>query len=386
MGQHRPVSAMDFPSFGDATFYASAGRACAEALTTEGGSPFAACYDRMRPIGIVAWSTLPFLVARDPVDVAYATLALNVVLLAAVHAAFVRLLSMDPALRGGPLSPRAWSWVVFVPALLLLVPHLPVTLSDLPSLAAFLPALLMAARILHDPAGGPRTRRYFVLGLLVCGAALVRQHYLAFGAFLLAATLWLDAAPWRERARCVAAFAAGLAPLALQVANVYAHSGEVWLYERSSVAETFGRPNKHLIIEALFYSTPQPGGFMVKLTEARSWPTVIVLRLFSGLFKFQWAVYQGRIPPALEWWTPTAFELARAFTAVLGWAALTVYTALRGPLSLRLLNGTALLSALVVPAFGVGHSEPRYFLFPRLVLAVTAAYWLARAARARRAP
>ena len=376
---------MDFPSFGDATFYRDAGRACAEALTSDGGGVFASCYDRMRPIGIVAWSTLPYLVTSDPVDAAYATLALNVLLLAAVHAALLRVLRMDPALRDGPLSTCALSAAVFIPALLLLVPHLPVTLSDLPSLAAFVPAVVMAARIVLDPAGVSRTRRYFVLGLLVCGAALMRQHYLAFGAFLLAATVWLDRGlGWRERARCVVAFAAGLAPLLLQVANVYAHSGDAWLYERSSVAATFGRPNKHLIVEAMFYSLPEPNGFMVKLTEARSWPTVIVLRLFSGLFEFQWAVYQGRLSPALEWWTPTAFELARAFAGVGGWAALTVVTSWRGPTSLRLLNATALPCALIVPAFGVGHSEARYFLFPRLVLAITAVYWIARAVRSYR--
>ena len=150
---------MDFPSFGDATFYSAAGKACAAALASEAGSVFADCYDPMRPLGVVAWNTVPHLVARDPVDAAYATLALNVLLLVAVYLTLLRVLVLDPALRpgSGPLSARALSAAVFVPALLILVPHLPVTLSDLPSLAAFLPAVAVAARILLDPgSGSPR--------------------------------------------------------------------------------------------------------------------------------------------------------------------------------------------------------------------------------------
>ena len=102
---------MDFPSFGDATFYSAAGQACASALRGGGGSVFAACYDPMRPLGVVAWNTLPHLVARDPVDAAYAALALNVLLLAAVYATLRGVLALDPALRpgSGPLSPTALS-------------------------------------------------------------------------------------------------------------------------------------------------------------------------------------------------------------------------------------------------------------------------------------
>jgi hypothetical protein len=375
---------MDFPSFGDATIYDHVGRACAAALASDGGGVFAACYDPMRPLGVVAWYTIPHLVARDPVDAAYLTLALNVLLLCGVYLTLMRILSRDHALGApaGPLSARWLSAAVFLPALFVLVPHLPVTLSDLPSLAAFLPAAAVAARVLLDPAPAARPRRYLAMGALVCLAALMRQHYLVFGVFLFVVALWLErAASWGDRARAAAAFGAGLAPLVLQVAAVYAHSGEVWFYETARVAETFGRPNKHLIVEALFFSIPEPGGFMVKLTEARSWATVIVLRLFAGLFHFQWAVYQGRIAPGLEWWTPTTFELARAWLVVGGWTAMTALTTWRGPLSLRLLNGTAFLSALAVPFFGVGHSEPRYFLLPRIVLAITAVYWAARAAR-----
>ena len=61
--------------------------------------------------------------------------------------------------------------------------------------------------------------------------------------------------------------------------------------------------------------------------------------------------------------------------------ALTLFTAWRGPVALRLLNLTALLSALAVPWFGVGHTELRYFLLPRIVLWVTAVYWAALLAR-----
>lgn len=374
---------MNFPSFGDAAAYSQVGAACATALTSPQGDVFTACYDPLRPLGIVAWSTVPHLVARDPVDVAYVTLTLNILLLCGVYLALMRVLRLDPALRSGAwsLPPSVLSGIVFVPVLLNLVPHLPVTLSDLPALAVFLLAMATSARILFDPSPAFLMRRYFMAGVLVSVAALVRQHHLAFGLFLLLVTLWLDRGRplgWRGRIRCAAAFLAGLCPVLLQVAIVYAHSGEVWFYETARVAGTFGRPNKELIIEALFFTIPEQGGFMVKLTEARSFASVIVLRLFSGLFKFQWAVYQGRISPSLEWWTPSHFELARAYALVGAYAVLTLGSIFRGPVSLRLLNATALLSALAVPWFGVGHSELRYFLIPRIVLGITALYSLAR--------
>jgi hypothetical protein len=380
---------MDFPSFGDAAIYSQAGAACAAALTGAGGGAFAACYDPIRPVGIVAWSTVPYLLARDPVTVAYVTLTINILLVCAVYLLMARVLLLDPEVRPGrgPLPAGALSAAVFVTALLNLVPHVPVTLSDLPSLAMFLPAVLLCARVLLDPASAPGERRYLLAGVFTALAALVRQHYLAFGLFLLLATLWLDRrreASWRGRIRCAAAFLIGLSPVLLQVLNVYAHSGEPWFYETARVAGTFGRPHKERIVEALFFSVPQPGGFMVKLAEPHNFASVIVLRLFSGLFKFQWAVYQGHIAPSREWWTPSAFEMLRAWACVIAYLALSVFTVLRGPVALRLLGFTALLSALAVPWFGVGHTELRYFLLPRLVLWITALYWAARAVRAAR--
>jgi hypothetical protein len=375
---------MNFPSFGDATAYSQVGAACAAALTTSHGDVFTACYDPLRPVGIVAWNTIPYVLARDPVDAAYVTLTLNILLLCSIYLALMRILMLDPAVRSGESSvPRTvLSGIVFLPILLNLIPHVPVTLSDLPSLAAFLLAGVVSARIVLDPAPAGVVRRYLVAGLLVSLAALLRQHYLMFGLFLLAATFWLDRRPGlgsRERVRCALAFAAGLTPVVLQVANVYAHSGEIWLYETAPVAAGFHRPNGNVSVEALFFSIPQPGAFMVKLTEAPTSVTLMVLRMFAGLFKFQWAVYQGRIPPSLEWWTPSALELARAYVLVGAYVVVTVAALFRAPLTLRLLNATALPTALAVPWIATGHTELRYYLLPRIVLAITVLVWLARA-------
>src|SRR5262245_60240543 len=108
-------SFMNFPSFGDPPLYSQAGAACAAALRGGAASPFTGCYDPIRPIGIVAWSTLPHLLARDPVDLAYATLSLNILLVCGVYLALMRILLLDPRVRpeGGPLSARALSAAVF---------------------------------------------------------------------------------------------------------------------------------------------------------------------------------------------------------------------------------------------------------------------------------
>ena len=62
---------MNFPQFGDAGIYSEIGAACASPLTSAQGSAFSSCYSPIRPVGMVALTTLPFLVSRDPVEVAY---------------------------------------------------------------------------------------------------------------------------------------------------------------------------------------------------------------------------------------------------------------------------------------------------------------------------
>ncbi len=71
---------MNFPQFGDAGIYSEIGAACASPLTSAQGSAFLSCYSPIRPVGMVALSTLPFLVTRDPLEVAYVALTLNLVL------------------------------------------------------------------------------------------------------------------------------------------------------------------------------------------------------------------------------------------------------------------------------------------------------------------
>src|SRR5262245_5392361 len=108
-------SFMDFPSFGDAPAYDRVGAACADALARGAGGAFTACYDPIRPLGIVAWSTVPHLLARDPVDVAYVTLTLNILLVCVVYRLLMRVLLLDPELRpdAGPLPAHALSAAVF---------------------------------------------------------------------------------------------------------------------------------------------------------------------------------------------------------------------------------------------------------------------------------
>ena len=140
---------MNFPSFGDAAIYSELGERCASALASSGGNLFGSCYDPIRPIGIVGFYSVPHLLTDDPVTRVYILLLINVLLFAGVFLALGSCLLSDRTLHADERNTATLVGVsLFPPLLLFLIPHLPVTLSDLPSFAFFSFAIWESSKIL----------------------------------------------------------------------------------------------------------------------------------------------------------------------------------------------------------------------------------------------
>lgn len=361
---------MTFPSFGDAAVYEQLGRSCAAALAGGGGTAFEACYHPVRPPGAIALMAAPHLATSDAVDAAYIALGFNLVFFALCVASLAAVLVGEGRLLAGwrPRG-RVLSTVAFVVLLLNLVAHVPVRLADLPSLALFLAAIALGARTIARPAGDVRHWRYGGVGLLCAASVLLKISALPYSLVLAAVLLALDRGlERRRRLLCAAAFLAGLAPAGLQFLNVWAHSGSFWLYDREYMRANFNYPGREWGVEGVAPTVPTPSGYMVRVAAPISYPTLLALRLYRGVFGFEWAVYLGERPRG-PLWELGAVELMAAWALVVGYLAFSAAVAWRGPPGLALLNATAAACAVVTAV--AMHTELRYYALQRAVLWAT---------------
>src|SRR6185295_13055303 len=89
------------------------------------------------------------------------------------------------------------------------------------------------------------------------------------------------------------------------------------------------------------------------------------LRLYRGLFGFEWTIYHT-VAARGPWWTLGTAEWAGAWLLVLAFLAVSAAIVWRGPPSLRLLN--AVSAGIAVTTAVVEHTELRYYMLPRTVL------------------
>lgn len=373
---------MTFPSFGDADTYAQLGRSCADAITGP-GSVFDGCYHPIRPVGSAVLMALPYLATNDPVDAAYITLGLNVMFLAVVVACLAAALIDDGAvLAGHPRRASLLAGGAFAVLLPNLVPHLPVRLGDVPSLAAFMGALLVAVgTTLGSWTGRDHLRRYALCGALCALAVLVKVTYVVYAVILLASLLALDRSARGARLRCAVAFGIGLAPVALQALSLFGHTGQVGLYDREFMRTHFSYPRREYGIESVIFTNPENSVYLTQVAGGINRVEVLVLRLYRGLFGFEWAVYMGG-PSRPPVWALTTAERVRAWALVVTYFAFSGWVVRKGTPALRLVTLNAAAGALATAA--LMHTELRYYALFRSVLWLTAALTL-RAAFPRRA-
>ena len=369
---------MNFPSFADALGYIQLGEACASAFTSASGTVFDNCYCSFRPIGIIFLYAIPPMITDDLVQRVYITLFLNLLLFTATFFALRRLLFSDPRLRSEweNLPPTLLRAIIFLPLLLNLISHLPVTLSDMPSLAFFMLATSEGSRILFEDNPRARLRRHFSAGFLVSISFLLKQTYIVYGFFLILSVLLIDrgrSVTYWTRIKNCSAFLLGMSPVLIQFINVYLHSGAFWLYEPGSLRAldyTRMRPN----IETIYFSIPAPGAIMVKAAGDIDYLSFIVLKLFRALFGFEWSVYGGDAASIRPFWTLSHLNYLKVYGFVSLYAVFFFWNILKAPRSLKLLNLTALLIALFNSFFF--HTELRFYLFPRIVFYITVLFWL----------
>jgi len=376
---------VNFPSFGDAAVYDQLGRACADALRGRGGTVFDACYHPIRPRGIALVMALPHLVTSDPVAADYVMLALNVLFFALALAALAAGLEAEPSLWPG--RERRLLLASFAVLLPNLVSHLPVRLGDLPSLAVFLVGVALGMRTAASRLEArPLAVRYAVMGLLCAAAVLLKVTYFVYGLVFAALLLLLDGNQTSERRRLAsgAAFLAGFSLTALQFLDVFLHTGHLALFDAAYMLP-FYQPQRGLAIEAVFFTMPAPGAYTVRPDGPLGFASLVALRLFRGIFGFEWAVYRGpaHAPPLL---VLTRGGLLCAWGLVLLWAAVTVAVARRAgrPLAVLLVTGGAVAFLTAV----LGHTELRYYALSRAVWWLTlaaAGAWMLRRIRARAA-
>jgi len=357
-----------FPSFGDAADYDRLGRACAAALSGQEGRVFDACYHPVRPPGVALFMSLPHLLTADAVDAAYIALALNLLCAAAGLCGLYRVFAGDAALLAGwGARARVLGALVFASLVPNLVPHLPVRLGDLPALAVFLLAVAVAARVVMRGGEGPSRRWQCALAGVLCAASFLLKISQLPAALLLMLALVLlprGRAP-RARMRDGAAFLVGFAPALLQFLNVWAHGGHFWFYDPEYMRTWFSYPGREWGVDAMIFERPQPGAYLVRVDTPISLATLVVLRLYRGLFGFEWAIYHD-VAARGPWWSLSTAEWAAAWLLVLGFLALSAAIVWRGPPSLRLLN--AVSAPLAVVTAVVEHTELRYYALPRTVL------------------
>ena len=350
---------MNFPSFGDADALTAAGRACAAALAGHGGRVFSECYHPLRPRPVIMVMAVPHLVADDPVDAAYVLLLLNVLFAAGAVAALFGALSVDRVLRERFLIGA--SVMTLLPNVVSL---LPVALGDLPALFAYLMAVREGARVVARLPGEPSSARSYALcGLWLAGAVLMKQTYLLHGAMFVALVLLLDPQPRSERDRAV-----------------YLHSGHFWLFEPEPL-RAFSYPSRGQAIEAVFHTLPQEGAYTVKAAAPLGFASLVVMRLFRGLFGFEWSVYHGRAFRD-EWWTIGRWDLPLAWLLVALYAGFVAVALWRGTPSLRALTAAGAGVATVTAV--MGHTELRYYALPRTALWLTLVCGAASVASRRR--
>jgi hypothetical protein len=261
-----------------------------------------------------------------------------------------------------------------------------VRLGDLPSLAAFLAAVALGMR---TAASGIEARplawRYAIMGACCAAAVLLKITYFAHALVFAALLLLLDPNQTSDRRRLLsgAAFLAGFSPVALQFLDVYLHTGRPALYEEAYIRPFFN-PQRGLAIEAVFFTIPAEGAYSVRPAGPLGFLSLVALRLYRGLFGFEWAVYRGpaHAPPVLH---VTFGLLLRAWALVAAWAAVTVVVAARAGRALAVLAATGAGVAVVTAV--LGHTELRYYALPRAVWWLTlaaAGAWMLRRIRARR--
>lgn len=369
---------MNFPTGSDADAYTVFGKACADFI--ENNDAISSCYNGVRPIGIMLYQAIPYLLTNDPVSLNYITLLLNVicliVLLASVLFLFRNLSNSADAPRDKiDLVGEA---VVLLFTLVMCIGYVPVRLSDIQSLTFFITSLA----IISNNNYRARSLPLVIAGLLAGMSVLLKQNYIVSIFFVVALwTVFEFKSQIKNKFKPIILYLVGTSICLLQVAAVYHHSGVIWFYEPKFM-EVYEYGNIQPYVELVAYTDPANGAYLTQLQSAVSRLEFIAIRFYEGFFKFYWAVYVGKAPFDVSPVTLTFSKLHMIYIqlVVLGLIAATATTAFMKnkwvPVIAYAAIGSGLLTAVIM------HTENRYYVPVKIlcviVAAVIAVGWLKR--------
>jgi hypothetical protein len=358
---------MDFTSFADADAFLNLGRACASALQ---GDAAGSCYNGIRGLGVNLLYAFPQLFSSDKVVVSYWVLGMNVLwvlmLIVAIAVIVLEPIRVHIATRLGRFITAAALGTVAIVTVTLSLPHLPVPMSDLPSLALFTAGVAcLSSHVLRR-----RMTPWVIAGFLMGASVLVRQGWVV-ALVVSVVILWSvcvmrlnrgtsTTVTWR-RVTVFSAVAMGLS--LLQVLWTYAHSGVFWFFEPQAL-EFYAPANKQPFIELIAYNLPQGSAFLTQVDRPLNPLTFFLAKLFYGL-RYDPAIYLGYAPvgTVVQFSTLQVILTGLIVIGLIGLAAI--------PLLKRQLGLTLIYGAVLVMTFQntfQNHVENRYLLGLRFVI------------------
>jgi hypothetical protein len=355
---------MDFPAFGDAHGYLGGGALCAQSIQ---GDQFDlhACYSSLRPVGILLYYAIPFLLTSDEVTVSYLALALNIIFFLVLWVSVRSVLKQQAGYgNSGPFARKVFEAALLLGILACCVPFIPVRLADHQSLALFMAGFALLATRDFQPSAPVA----FGSGVLAGCAVLLKQNYVVAVAVLvvlLVSTRWW--ARGRLPMRPVLFFALGSSIMLVQVVLTYRFAGVPWFYEPAAL-EQFASSNRQPAVELLAYSVPKHAAYLSSLDREVSALAYFSTKFYHGISRFYWSVYLGKPP-----FDTTPVLLTYSDARLLAFQAAFIATALFAAASVVLRNRSMfvlVMTALATTCVGtaMAHTEYRYFLFFRVAM------------------
>jgi hypothetical protein len=355
--------AVQFPTGVDDDVFNRLGAFCADGIVIDNRRIVDACYDGVRPVGIIAYFVIPKLIGSNAVTQSYALLALN---FAMFLLCIFALRTICYPFRSGhedKTAKLAAMSAAVAAATFVLLNTIVSRMADLPATAFFLLGISMSVRAL-TLALPNRGILFFGAGLAMAVASLLKPNYYVYGPLVLGMALCIDL---RERLDSKWTFLGllkhpvlvglGLSFALIQCVWIYKHTGVFWPYD----AEHFAK-----------LKTPHLWPFIATQVDELSHA---LIKLYLGIFPQRWepySVFEHVYPPPR--WHPSTLELNCMLLASGAYLSFTAWAATFGPKSLRILNATGLFYAVFTMA--ISHTEFRYYMVPRLILFTTLIFYV----------
>ncbi len=358
---------VNFPALGDSSTFEIMGAACALALR-ESPLDFSACVNQMRPTGAIIFYSIPNLITQDPVTLAYVKLLMNLVMIAIAIYGFDSIrkrlendLGMQARARKINFSLQYSSF------LLLFIGLVPVSLSDLPSMAMALLGIKYFLSWLFDA----NTKHLLISGISFGLAISFRQHvavivFLMFIYGVFSKKLYQDKNKFLQFFRLLTPM---FGVILLQIGLMVHYFRSWWLWVPSSY-KPYMIGNKQPYVDMAVWMEPYPGGaYLSQLPERVPEPLFYLARMFPGLFRFELSPYGGRAPletvpliynANLEFWVTRVSSIFLLFLLLF----IITQKAQSHLVNLMVFTGVgyAIFNAVTV------HTEVRYYLYSRVTL------------------